>query len=106
MADIWWEKLAQAESRLVDALEERGVIRVEPVVSFGDPPRSVSLWLVTSTDVERDALGIDNPCLEAARAAVAQAGLKSEDVSELRTAAQSEETVARDFEGSWFYALR
>ncbi len=104
--DAWWDKLARAEARVVEALRGNGVTRVEHVVGFGEPPRHVSLWLVTTTDRERDALPADNPFLDVAKAAIEQAGLTPADVSELMTLAQSEETVAREYRGGWFYALR
>lgn len=106
MGDAWWDKLARAEALVVDALRDRGVVRVEHVVGFAEPPRHLSLWLVVQTDRERDALSTENPHIDVARAAVVQAGMTAADVSELLTVAQSEETVARDYDGSWFYALR
>jgi len=33
-------------------------------------------------------------------------GLRDRDLDRLTTTAQSQETVDRDYEGSWFYAMR
>jgi hypothetical protein len=49
--------------------------------------------------------------LDAVRAIVVEAGFTPDQVTDLRTVAQSQETVIgttsdRDYEGSWFYALR
>jgi hypothetical protein len=63
-------------------------------------PPEWSCWVVTPTDGERDTLAFD-------------AALKDRLASAANTVFppnsfifQSEETVARDFEGSWFYAMR
>lgn len=92
-----------AKTRANAALSDRGVGRVEFVTAFSEPFDSF-VWLGTSTDNERDAL-LDVPDLhELVRDAVQPSGF---DLSLIRgVTAQSQETVDRDYEGSWFYALR
>lgn len=97
--------LERAEPRLLDRLKSHGVIRVEWVVGFVEPYR-VSAWLATATDAERDKLGRDQPFLTEVRDVVASEGLPSGRARVNATVAQSQETVDRDYEGSWFYALR
>jgi hypothetical protein len=62
--------------------------------------------LLLKSDRERDALGSPDPMLDAVRAIVVEAGFTPDQVTDLRTVAQSQETVDRDYEGSCFYALR
>jgi len=96
--------LERAEPLLMAALGPRGVVRVEWVVGFVEPYR-ISVWLGTKTDQERDALGPE-PFLDEVKRLVASAGLPQERAWVSVTVAQSEETVGRDHQGSWFYALR
>jgi hypothetical protein len=56
--------------------------------------------IITSTDVERDALANDAE-LNQRIAVAAKAGFPPGSFTY-----ESEETVARDYEGSWFYAMR
>ena len=65
-----------------------GVTRVEFVASLPRP--DVWVWLGTTTDAERDRLP----------------ALLGDALTVAGVTVQSEETVARDHEGSWFYALR
>lgn len=64
-----------------------------------DPPKW-SCWVVTNTDAERDALANDTE-LNQRFVVAAKAGFPPDSFT-----FQSEETVARDYEGSWFYAMR
>lgn len=80
------------------------MVRIEWAVGFVRPYR-VSAWLGTETDVERDALR-DGPFLADVREILESAGLPCGTARLERTVVQSQETVDRDYEGSWFYALR
>lgn len=99
-----FKALDSVESNIVEALGHRGVTRVEWVVGF-IRPFHVSAWLVTSSDTERDALP-PQPFREEVHSMVLDAGPPSGDLGKLDTHVQSQETVDRDYEGSWFYALR
>jgi hypothetical protein len=48
----------------------------------------------------------DNPFLEEVRALADEAGLPHNEAFIEGTTPQSQETVDREYEGSWFYALR
>jgi hypothetical protein len=97
--------LERAEPLLLDALAPEGVVRVEYVVGFV-PPYDVWVWLGTATDAERDALPGDMPFLDTVLTALREAGLPVADGRTIGTTTQSQETVDRDYESSWFYALR
>ena len=97
--------LDRAKPVLLDALNAHGVRRIEFVVGFVKP-YSVHVWLCTETDLQRDALPARDPYLDEVRAVVDDAGLPQGDAHVDGTVAQSQETVIRDYEGSWFYALR
>lgn len=100
-----WAALEQATPRIVDALRDVGVIDAQYVVGFVHP-FSVHVWLVTRTDTERDSLPRTNPFVGEVRAAIRESNFPDEHASLDGTVAQSQETVDRDYEGSWFYALR
>lgn len=87
---------------LLEALRESGVTRIEYVTRF--PTRDDAwVWLGTATDAERDALSESQVLLQV-RLIAERLGLSPGKVAGVTV--QSEETVARDFAGSWFYALR
>ena len=96
--------LDRAKPAIVAALSARGVVRIEWVVGFVRP-YSVWAWLGTATDAERDALP-ELPFRDEVLEILRSAGLSEGDVGEFGTTKQSQETVDRDYEGSWFYALR
>ncbi len=99
-----FEALSVAEVSIVEALGSHAVVRVEWVVGFVRPFH-VSAWLVTATDAERDALPL-SPFGAEVRSIVEVAGVPDGDLGKLDTVVQSQETVDRDYEGSWFYAQR
>jgi hypothetical protein len=101
-----WAVLEDAESRLLAALGDAGVERIEYVVGFVEP-YTVSVWLGTATDAQRELLaereGLREKVLDALRAA----GIEGTDaVFSDVVVVQSQETVDRDYRGNWFYALR
>jgi hypothetical protein len=87
---------------LIEAFGGDGVVRVEYVSAFPDQD-DAWVWLGTATDAERDALA-SRELLGALRDVVPGAGFDPGLISGVTV--QSEETVARDYAGSWFYALR
>jgi hypothetical protein len=86
-------------------LASEGVIGAQYVVGFVHP-FAVHVWLVTATDAERDALGSSNPFFAEITSALLASGFPVEHAAIEGTVAQSQETVDRDYEGNWFYALR
>ena len=72
--------------------------RIGPI-DFGTP--EWSCWIVTPTDRERDRVAGDNELLERLYKAAADAGFAPDSIT-----VQSQETVDRDHEGSWFLVMR
>ena len=103
MAQPDWDQLERIKECLLAALSERGVRRVEFVTAFIEPYDSW-VWLGTSTDSERDALLDVHDLLELVSDAIQASGLDHSLIT--GATSQSQETVDRDYEGSWFYALR
>jgi hypothetical protein len=105
-SDSRWSVLDEARVQLA-LFADRGVVRIEYVAAWPDI-EGVSVWLCTRTDVERDALGATNPAKAEVEGVLRRCGLDDRDlaVGRLTTTAQSQETVDRSFDGSWFYAMR
>jgi hypothetical protein len=82
-----------------------GVIHIEIVAPFPHSDR-FAVWLCTGADEERDALPAENPRLTEVRSVLVEAGFPEGKLSGLLTTSQSQETVDRDYRGSWIYALR
>jgi hypothetical protein len=100
-----WAVLDGARPGLLAMFREAGVERIEYVVGFV-APYQVSVWLGTESDAQRDALA-ERAGLDAAVAEVLRAtGIESTDAVFDGVAVQSQESVDRAYQGSWFYALR
>lgn len=98
--------LEDAKPALLEALGQLGVVRIEYVVGFVEP-YGVAVWLGTETDAQRDALSPVNPEIGTVRGVLQPLLPDARYVGEINaTAAQSQETVDREYRGSWFYALR
>src|SRR5437868_1234227 len=91
------------EREIVRAFTEQGVVRVEPVIAFS-PPFDYWLWLGTTTDGERDRLLAD-ASVDARPAELTREHGPDDGAFEGYNV-ESQETVDREFEGSWFYRLR
>lgn len=104
MTDPRWTVLQEMQPALLQAFRQAGVGRVEYVTAF--PSHDATwVWLGTATDAERNALNVTHPrMLAQVRFIAEQHGLSSEEISGVTV--QSDETVTRDFEGSWFQATR
>ena len=105
--DPRWELVEHARPALLASFADRGVLRVEYVAAWPDLA-GVAVWLCTDTDASRDALGVENPASVEVEAILRGCGLSDSDLAPglLVTTAQSQETVDRDYRGSWFYAMR
>jgi hypothetical protein len=97
-----WVALARLKKELLREFREHGVSRVEWVIAFS-PPFDFRAWLATSTDADRDALAADPDLDGRVRRLTEKAGLA--DLFQ-GTTVESQETVDREYEGSWFYRLR
>ena len=104
MTDPRWTLLQDMKPALLQAFRASGVTRIEYVSAFPSQD-DAWVWLGTSTDTERDSLACAEPqVLSQLRVIAERHGFEPEKLSGVTV--QSEETVARDFQGSWFYALR
>lgn len=105
MADRRWDLLLSARTGLIRRFAADGVYRVEYVAAFPGQD-AVAVWLGTSSDAEAEQLRQRTDLVEPVTAALREAGFTAAELSELVVVAQSQETVDRDYAGSWFYALR
>jgi len=69
-------------------------------------PYQVSVWLGTATDPQKAALAGEERLAATVRDILTSSGLGETDAVFDGVVVQSQETVDRDYEGSWFYALR
>jgi len=102
LKDPRWALLDQLKALLLPRFESDGVIAVRFIAWFSALD-GFSVWLCTSTDVEREALDVVAAQVDVRQIAL---GLGFSEVDAPVVVAQSQETVDRDFEGSWFYAMR
>jgi hypothetical protein len=105
--DPRWEKLECARPSLLAAFAGEGVLRIEYIAAWPDLD-GLGVWLCTASNAARDALGPENPRKAEVETILREYGLDDRDLRTglLATRAQSQQTVDRDYEGSWFYALR
>ena len=89
--------------RIVAMLESHGVKRVQWFLGFGGEP---VIWLVTSTDAERDAVARQGFFREEVLAKLAEAGVGDPPLSKAGVTVESEESVERDWQGNWWYAMK
>lgn len=105
-ATFGWTEAAR--DRLKARFADHGVVRVEyagALIQPVDEPRPVSVTLGTGTDAQRDKLAALPHLLEAVADVLRQAGMGDSERLD-GVSVQSEETVRRDYDGSWFYAMR
>jgi hypothetical protein len=102
--DRRWQLLEDSRSPLLDAFGEHGVARIEFVGAFLEL-NMVGVWLGTSTDVERDAVDMPH-AVQIVRSVLLAVGFTIQELQDLAVIAQSQETVDREYAGSWFYAMR
>jgi hypothetical protein len=105
LSDHRWTLLELARRPLVTAFADDGVTRVEYTAAFPSLD-GFAVWLCTDTDTQRDALGMSNPRLEQIRQVLASVGFGTSELMHSSSTAQSQETVDRDYQGSWFSAMR
>ena len=90
---------------MLEALSECGVKRIEYVAAFPDLD-GLAVCLCTDTDAERDRLGTSSPALADVQRVLREVGFQDSDIGQVLTTAQSQETIDREYDGKWFYALR
>ena len=103
-ASKWWT-LEAAGIDLLAHFKSRGVVDVKWIAAFPDIP-GVAAWLCTQSDDARDTLTLEPDLQEAMDGALKRAGMAATEVAASSYVTQSQETVDRDFEGTWFSAMR
>jgi hypothetical protein len=98
-----FDQHADLKREIVQTFAKQGVVRVEPVIAFS-PPFDYWLWLGTTTDHERDQLRSNGGV--AVRLAELTRLYGPADGAFEGFTVESQETVDREYEGSWFYRLR
>lgn len=79
------------------------------VFSFGAidiSPSYLAIWVTTGTDEERDALRNDETLVPRLRELLVSAGYPQDHVPSVGFEFESQETVDRDFGGSWRYTVK
>jgi hypothetical protein len=102
-----WLSIRRARKRIKALLRQR--YSSVKVTSFGATdisPRYLAVWIITSTDAERDHLESDPALVQSMRSEFLDAGYPSEYVPSIGFAFQSQETIDRDFGGSWYHAMK
>lgn len=105
MSDYRWGALTSARPKLGWRSAPRASPRVEFVSAFPEQA-DFAAPMVTTTDHEAHLLGGIPDLNDRVRAGLVKVGFSDRDLETLLVIAQSEETVARYFAGSWLYALR
>jgi hypothetical protein len=122
--DRRWSLLEDAREALTDAVAADGVTQIVCAVAFEHFDRFTA-YLCTATDTERDAVGsatnvprhdavvsavgeveVAMPAARRVRAILQEHGFTVEELSDLVTLAQSQETANRDVRRRGFDAIR
>ena len=104
MADRRWDLLTGARPELVCAFADDGVRRVEFVAAFAGQ-KAIAVWLGTTSDAEAELLRRSTGLLERVAPVLRTAGFTESELGELVVVVQSQQTVDRDYAGSWSHAL-
>lgn len=105
MSDYRWQVLEDARPAIANAFHDDGVVRVEVVAAFPDQSR-FGVWLGTRTDADAQRLRTWPSTSERVRELLAAGGFRESDLGGLGVVVQSQESVDREYGGSWFNALR
>jgi len=93
----------RAEARILKLVRaEVPTAELKRIGPLGTDERSTwSCWIVTPTDVERDRIRNDSALMDNLWKTSSDAGFAPDSFT-----VQSQETVERNYKGSWFYAMR
>ncbi len=95
---------AAAESTLMRAFAPFGFTAVRSMPVVGNT--WLGVWLQTTNDEERDRLASNPQTLPWIREVLVASGYPVIEASLTTVTIQSQETVDRSYDGSWFYAMR
>jgi hypothetical protein len=69
-------------------------------------PRHIAIWIATQTDEERDLMRASHELLPEFRRILLAAGYPPVAVPDVGFEFESQQTVDRDYGGSWWYAVK
>ena len=95
--------VAVAIPAIVAATAGQGVVDAHWFIAFHGYP---VIWLVTTTDADKDEVAARGFFRPEVLVALRAAGVRSDLVDRTHVTVESQETVDRDFDGSWFNAMR
>lgn len=90
-------EIARRRSLDTEVFVRRGAIKIAP--------QHLAFWIATKTDDERDRLRSDPDLLPELHKALIDAGYPSESVRLVHFLVESQETVDREYGGSWSEAM-
>lgn len=102
-----WLTIYRAKKKIKKLVRE--VCAHSNLFSFGATeidPKYFGIWITTKTDSERDNLRTKPELIDKFRTALLEAGYPREAVPEVGFQFESQETVNRDFGGSWYLATK
>ena len=102
-----WSKKRNANRRIQAIIRRRFPTAI--VVHHGATdinPCYLAFWAITDTDAQRDDLNGDAQLLEQFRQVLLQVGYPAESVPLVGFAFESQETIDRDFGGSWYKTIK
>jgi len=79
------------------------------VFSFGAVDidlRNLAVWITADTDVQRDELRRSGALIDQFRVAFRDPGYPESAIPEIRFEFESQQTVDRDFNGTWWHAVK
>jgi hypothetical protein len=95
--------VAAAVPVIIAAGKSLGVAHVYWFLAFHGYP---VIWLVTATDAERAKVAERGLLRADVLGALQDAGVQPDLVEQTHITVQSQETVDRDYENSWYYAMK
>jgi hypothetical protein len=102
-----WLSIRRAKKKIEASLRKRyPSLTLDSFGATDISPRYLAVWVITSTDAERDDLARDPALVEMMRHEFLTAGYPSEYVPSIGFGFESQETVDRDFGGSWYHAMK
>ena len=95
--------MVAAVPEIVRGLGEYGVVNVYWFLAYSGEP---VIWLVTDSD-DQKSVALDHGMFRSrVQGLLAAAGVREDLARRAGVTVESEETVARDFAGSWRYAMQ
>lgn len=95
--------VAEAVPAIVTAGAGLGVLGAHWFLAFHGYP---VVWLVTATDAEKAEVAERGLLRAEVLAALRESGVHADLLEQTHVTVESQETVDRDYEGNWYYAMK